>query len=101
MVVKNHFCIFTQLAFVIGTCIPVCLDCAAHVPKSGTCPLLEACRDIGADFLGPPHRLCDATPEHLRKAATTSTATTVVLHKLVFEASPVQWAWDGSSDNGH
>ncbi|XP_075730227.1 uncharacterized protein LOC142772036 [Rhipicephalus microplus] len=53
------------------------MDCAAHVPKSGTCPFPEACSDIGADFLGPPHPLCDATPERLRKAVTTSTATTV------------------------
>ncbi|KAH8029045.1 hypothetical protein HPB51_022165 [Rhipicephalus microplus] len=77
MVAKNHFCLYTQLAFVIGTCIPVCVDCTAHVPKSGMCPLPEACSDIGADFLGPPHPLCDATPERLRKAATTSAATTV------------------------
>ncbi|KAH8042813.1 hypothetical protein HPB51_025865 [Rhipicephalus microplus] len=77
MVTKNHFCLFTQLALVIGTCIPVCVDCAAHVPKFGTCPLPEACSEISADFLGPPHPLCDATPERLRKASTTSTATTV------------------------
>ncbi|XP_077564631.1 uncharacterized protein LOC144180103 [Haemaphysalis longicornis] len=77
MVAKNHFCLFTQLALVIGTRIPVCVNSSALVPKSDTCPLPEACSDIGADFLEPPHPLCDATSERLRKAATTSTATTV------------------------
>ncbi|KAL3220733.1 hypothetical protein MRX96_005175 [Rhipicephalus microplus] len=77
MVAKNHFCLFTQLALVIRTCIPVCVVYAVRVPKFGTCPLPEACSDIGADFLGALHPLCDATLECLRKAATTSTATTV------------------------